>query len=352
MIFSSNNSAIYIGESVNENLLEFLDTYRKSFRVFVLLDANTDKFCFPLLSSVLHDRYDLNKIVIEPGESSKTIEVCNFIWNQLLILGAEKQDILICLGGGVVTDIGGFAASVYKRGIDFVHIPTSLMGMTDAALGGKNGVDFNDIKNSLGLISFPNATIIDTFFLKTLNDRELKNGWAEIFKHALIADINLWDLLPEKFESAIPISEIIERSIKIKLDVISQDPYENGLRKILNFGHSIGHAIESSLLKDITVLHGEAVVAGMVIETMLSVRYNLLEANLAESVINKLISFFGKIELSNDHLVSVMNFIAHDKKNANGKFNFVLLKNIGQPAWDISIDSNDIIDAYEAYINL
>ena len=124
------------------------------------------------------------------------------------------------------------------------------------------------------------------------------------------------------------------------------------MRKILNFGHTIGHAIESSLLKDTNVLHGEAVVAGMVMEMMLSVRYNLLDASLAESAINKLISFFGKIELSNDHLVSVMNFIAHDKKNANGKFNFVLLINIGQPAWDISIDSTDIIDAYEAYINL
>jgi 3-dehydroquinate synthase len=352
MISSSNNSAIYSGENAIENLLDFLDTYRKSFRVFVLLDENTNKSCFDILFSVLHQRYELHKIIIEPGEQSKSIEICKLIWNQLLFLGAEKQDVLICLGGGVVTDIGGFVASVYKRGIDFMHIPTSLMGMTDASLGGKNGIDFNEIKNVIGLISFPKATIIDPVFLKTLNDRELKNGWAEIFKHALIADSYLWDLLPEKFDKAIPISEILERSIKIKLEVISVDPFENGLRKILNFGHTIGHAIESSLLSESKVLHGEAIVAGMIMSVMLSVRYDQLKATTGESIIDKLLSFFGKIELSNDHLVSVMNFISHDKKNADGNLNFILLKNIGQPVRDISIDRSDIIDAYEAYIKL
>lgn len=352
MISSSNNSAIYSGENAIENILDFLDAYRKSFRVFVLMDINTEKFCFKKLFSVLHERYDVQKIVIEPGEHSKSIEICNLVWNQLLKLDAEKQDVLICLGGGVITDIGGFIASVYKRGIDFIHIPTSLMGMTDASIGGKNGVDFKEIKNVIGLISFPKATFIDPVFLKTLNDRELKNGWAEIFKHALIADSYLWDLLPEKFDNAIPISEILERSIKIKLEVISLDPFENGLRKILNFGHTIGHAIESSLLSESKVLHGEAIVAGMIMSVMLSVRYDQLNSTTGENIIDKLLSFFGKLDLSNDHLVSVMNFISHDKKNADGNLNFILLKNIGQPVWDMSVDRNDVIDAYEAYIKL
>lgn len=352
MIFSSNNSGVYTGENAIKNVIDVLDSYRKSFRVFILVDNNTDEYCFQILNSVLHDRYELQKIVIESGENSKSISICNFIWNKLLELGAERQDVLICLGGGVVTDIGGFVASVYKRGIDFIHIPTSLMGMTDASLGGKNGIDFNEIKNTIGLISFPRATIIDTIFLKTLNDRELKNGWAEIFKHALISDSYLWGLLPEKFNNSIPIDEIIERSIKIKLEIISQDPYENGLRKILNFGHTIGHAIESSLLSEAKILHGEAVVSGMIMGIMLSVRYDKLDPTLGENIIMKLLSFFGKIELSNDHIVSLMNFISHDKKNVNGKLNFVLLKNIGQPVWDISIDRNDIIDAYEEYIRL
>ena len=324
----SSDYSIWVGE----NSLSKLDTSTYS-RVAILVDENTKKHCLHLLPRLN------NSIIIEipAGEQYKTISTCNHIWEQLTVNNFDRNSVLINLGGGVIGDMGGFASATYKRGIDFIQIPTTLLAMADASVGGKLGVDFNGLKNQVGLYSNPKSVIINPEFLQTLPENQLKSGFAEVVKHALISDKNLW-----KEIISIPFNEmnwekIIETSINIKNKIVLSDPCEKGERKKLNFGHTFGHAVESYYLeKGTPVLHGEAVLMGILLEVEIS----LVSQEENNQIKNYILSNFS-LPFTPKKL-DLLPFLMNDKKNKVGKINFSLLTNIGNCSVDNLFSADEL----------
>ncbi|MEX8547490.1 MAG: 3-dehydroquinate synthase [Mucilaginibacter sp.] len=318
-------------------------------KVFFLVDEQTEKHCLPLLISQLQiSEYDL--IEITSGEINKTIDFCIGIWRMLIDFGADRNSLLINVGGGVITDIGGFAASTFKRGIDFVQIPTTLLAQVDASVGGKTGIDMDHLKNIIGTFAQPNAVFIDTFFLRTLPKRQLISGFAEMLKHGLISDRAYFDLLKEASPETID-PELIYHSITIKNEVVKQDPEEKGLRKILNFGHTVGHAIESySLQHDAMPLtHGEAIAIGMVCEAFLSVEKTELTAAELVEIMETLGRFYEKYTIKEVSVPALIELMKSDKKNNSGKINCSLLTQIGQCAIDCFCNEEELCRSLFAY---
>lgn len=343
-------SEIFIGEKALDLIPNWLSAHVKSKRVFVLVDDQTELACLPLFISAMHNRYEVVKISIPAGERNKTLELCAYVWNRLLDHQAVKSDIFIALGGGMITDLGGLSASLYKRGMKFVHVPTSLMGMTDAAIGGKTAVDFNNIKNALGLFSNPKAIFVDPVFLTSLPKREIANGWAEVVKHALIADNTIWDELPAD-ATAVPDFDLLLRSIAVKVLVVQEDFEEKGRRKILNFGHTVGHAIETIHLESRNVLlHGEAVVWGMLIETEISWQLKLILESEARQIQEKLLSFFNPEPLKSLNPDQLLHFLLQDKKNERDTILFSLINDIGGCTWNCEVQQDVILSAVQKFI--
>jgi 3-dehydroquinate synthase len=294
-------------------------------RVAVLVDENTRRDCWPLLEPHLD-----NPLLIEipAGEAHKNLETCQYIWSQMLEGGLDRRSVLLNLGGGVVGDMGGFCASTYKRGIDFVQIPTTLLAQVDASIGGKLGVDFQHYKNMVGLFSDPQAVFIHLPFLQTLPARELRSGYAEVIKHSLVGDAGLWGELQSHPDPAtVNWEEILPRALMVKKKIVEADPLEKGLREVLNFGHTVGHAIETwALSQGHDVLHGEAVAAGMISEVRLSHQH----VGLPEGEMNRIIAFLEKVFPppplpTEDELTLLMQ---KDKKNQGGKLRMVMLEAI------------------------
>lgn len=312
--------------------------------LFVLVDQNTRKHCLPILKKKTGFEDRLKVIEIPAGEKHKNLETCALIWEQMSSQGADRKSVLINLGGGVITDMGGFAASCFKRGIRFVNIPTTLLSMVDASVGAKTGIDLGVLKNQIGLFSSPEMVLIDQEYLKTVTAREMRSGLAEIIKYGYTFDISLWEEI-KTFES-IDLSRIIplvHKSIEIKNNVVLEDLHESGLRKTLNFGHTAGHAIESYFLessskKDLT--HGEAIAAGMVIELYYSSKTLNLPISWAKELKEFVKRFYGQIDLSSDDCDPIMDLMVFDKKNVNGKINFVLLESIQKCRIDQQISSD------------
>ncbi len=345
-------SEIFIGEKALSLIPDWLSSHVKSKRVFVLVDDQTELSCLPIFISAMQGRYEVIKIAIPAGERNKTLELCAYVWNRLLDQKAVKSDVLITLGGGMITDLGGLAASLYKRGMRFIHVPTSLMGMTDAAIGGKTAVDFNNIKNAIGLFSSPKAIFIDPIFLKTLPKREIANGWAEVVKHALIADNTIWDELPAD-ASAVPDFDLLLRSIAVKVLVVQEDFEEKGRRKILNFGHTVGHAIETIHLESRNVLlHGEAIVWGMLIESEIAKHLKLIREDEAQQIQEKLLSFFDPDPLKTMNSEQLLHFLLQDKKNERNTILFSLISDIGSCTWNCEVDKEIILLAVKKFISL
>ncbi|MBT6650611.1 MAG: 3-dehydroquinate synthase, partial [Flavobacteriales bacterium] len=281
---------------------------------------NTKQNCLPKLPQLD------NSIIIEikSGEEHKNINTCNFIWKQLTVHHFDRNSLLINLGGGVIGDMGGFCASTYKRGIDFIQIPTTLLAMVDASVGGKLGVDFNGLKNQIGLFNNPESVLIFPEFLETLPENQLKSGYAEVVKHALISDNNLWEKIISVPFNEMNWGEIIETSINIKNKIVLSDPYEKGERKKLNFGHTFGHAVESYYLeKGTPILHGEAVLMGILLEVEIS----LVSQEQNNEIKNYILSNFSLPFTPKKS--DLLPFLMNDKKNKVGKINFSLLTNIG-----------------------
>ena len=311
----SENYSVWIGE----NSLSKLDVSGYS-KIGILVDENTNEFCLPLLSKLKKSVI----IEIESGEENKHLDTCNLIWKELTKNCFDRDSLLINLGGGVIGDMGGFCASTYKRGIDFIQIPTSLLAMVDASVGGKLGIDFNGLKNQVGLFSNPKLVIINPKFLETLAENELKSGFAEVVKHALIRDKNLWNYLKNNPFQDLDWEEIIESSVQIKNKIVMSDPKEKGERKKLNFGHTFGHAIESYYLqKGTPILHGEAIFMGIILESEIS-SLSVLEKNDIKNYILSNFSLPYTPSKSN-----LLNFLRNDKKNFEEKINFSLLEGIG-----------------------
>jgi 3-dehydroquinate synthase len=345
---------IYIGNDAVHELNSFLSAGKYS-SLFILVDENTKRHC---LKKLLISNYQVSIIQIKSGEKNKNIRTCEKIWNELSKQNADRKSLLINLGGGVITDIGGFAASVYKRGIDFIHIPTTLLSQADASVGGKTGIDFNEYKNQVGTFAFPKAVFILPSFLKTLDKRQLLSGFAEVIKHALIADETYWKkisttslLLWEKGARDEVWEEIISRSIQIKNEIVSKDPYENGLRKTLNFGHTIGHAIESASLKKDKkpLLHGEAITIGIICEAYLSRKY----CGMPSKEMNEISSFILSVLDPKPVKYPIKTLIAmmkQDKKNRDSEINFTLLSSIGKAEINNSC-TEDLIEESVKYFN-
>jgi 3-dehydroquinate synthase len=299
---------------------------------FILCDNNTNEHCVRFLLETIPSLNEVPIIEIPEGEESKSLEIVAQLYEELLHHNADRQSLLLNVGGGVISDLGGFVASTYKRGIDFINIPTTVMAQVDAAMGGKCGIDLMGVKNAVGLFSWPKSVLVFTGFLNTLPEKELKSGFAEMLKHALIADAEYWEALSHvNAHEASHIAVFVKRSNEIKSDITKQDPNEHSVRKKLNYGHTFGHAIESFFLsKSEPITHGNAVAWGMVFENRIAVKLGILGTSLAQTIETRILDIFEPLPSFNEEETEIVfQFLLNDKKNTKGLFHFSLIQNIG-----------------------
>jgi 3-dehydroquinate synthase len=318
-------------------------------QIVVLADRHTQSLCYPLVKDALPPH---SLFAIQPGEEHKTLATCTQIWEFLTNQAIDRHGLVVIIGGGVLGDMGGFCAATYKRGIDFLLLPTTLLAQVDASIGGKLGIDFAHLKNHIGVFKEPRCTLISPAFLGTLPERELRSGFAEIIKHALIANATLWENLANEPDwrnhNWLP---LVRTSVEIKHRVVAQDPTERGLRKVLNFGHTVGHAIESAALETgDSLLHGEAIAIGMICEAFLSSEKGLLPKTSTETISRYLLSVYPKVALPQRS--RVLELIQQDKKNKGKKTLAALLKGIGQAVWDVEISEAEVVGSMDYYQRL
>ena len=320
--------------------------------VFILVDENTARDCLPIfIERAGLDSGDYEVLEIRSGEVHKNLDTCVGLWQALSDRGADRKSLLINLGGGVLTDLGGFVASAFKRGISFVNVPTSLLAMVDASIGGKTGVDLGPLKNQIGVINQPEMVLIMTDFLHTLDARQRQSGFAEMLKHGLINSRPYWDTL-KNIGTLETIDRYIFDSVQIKNQVVLQDPEEKDLRKVLNYGHTLGHAIESYFLGNPErpdLLHGEAIAIGMVLEAYLSFRLCGLDEGTLADIRNTFQRYFPKVSIPAEEEKQILSLLQFDKKNSHGRINFVLLKEIGEPVIDVQVPAEIFADAFRYY---
>lgn len=341
----TNLNSVWYGDEAFEKLGSLLSNHHFS-RVFFLVDENTHDQCLPYLLQSLPELKDYEVLEVEPGEDSKSPEILFQLWMALSDLMADRHSLLINVGGGMITDLGGFLAGTYMRGISFVNVPTSLLSMVDASTGGKTGINLNHLKNRVGLFVNPEFTAIIPEFLETLPARERRSGFAEMLKHGLIADRDYWkELVRFDIQADIPAEEMIRRSVEIKQSFVKRDFRESGIRKALNFGHTIGHAIETSSLETASpLMHGEAIALGMMVELQLSENYTALDPQQAKVCMEKLRSIYSdvKVDFDVNHLINLMY---SDKKNKNSEIRFSLLSKIGEAVVDVAVPEAGIREA-------
>ena len=317
-------------------------------RVFVLVDDNTAEFC---LSKVDLSEFNPCVIKIEAGDDLKSIDTAVDIWNVLVDNGATRSSLLINLGGGMVTDLGGFAAATFKRGMRFVNVPTTLLGVVDAATGGKTGVNFRGLKNEIGVFAKPEKVLIDTRFFETLDFKNRLSGYAEMVKHALIADSILleqtlaYDL--DEFDGG-RLSLLLKQNLDIKDSIVERDPNEKGQRKALNFGHTVGHAFESlSYEVDAPMLHGFAVMWGMVAELYLS----FVKLKFDKAIVSQILAFakeyYGAFPYTCKQYDRLYELMTHDKKNSGGVINFTLLAGVGDVRINQNVTKEEVFEALD-----
>jgi 3-dehydroquinate synthase len=342
---------VYFENSLDE-LVKFVERGNYS-RFFVLTDENTGVHCLPLLQAKFGPDAKFDIIEINSGEESKDIDFCIGVWKMLIDFGADRQSLLINLGGGVVSDLGGFAASTFKRGIDFVHVPTTLLSQVDASVGGKTGIDIDSIKNIIGTFTQPKAVFIEYDFIETLPPRQILSGLAEMLKHGLIADAAYWEMLKNS-DLTKPGPDLIYLSIAIKNRIVIEDPHERGIRKCLNFGHTIGHAVETySLLNDKKPLsHGEAIVVGMICEAYLAKQKVGLKPEELQDITETFGRLYPRYDLREEFDDTLYELMLKDKKNVNGKINCTLLTHIGMCSIDHICTREELFEALAYYRGL
>ena len=316
-------------------------------KVFILTDENVAPFWLPEVAHWLHCDSAVD-IVIKAGEQHKNLQTVQKIWKALMKHQADRNALLINLGGGIITDLGGFAASTYKRGIKFINIPTTLLAMVDAAIGGKTGIDFGGVKNQIGTFAEAEEVVIAPIFLETLPERELFSGLAEMLKYGFIVDSKLLEINLENYR------KFITRAGEIKREIVAQDPTEKGLRRILNFGHTLGHAIESHCLTtDYPLLHGEAVALGMLGALWLSVKQLGLDESVLQNFENQLPMLLSEAQfsLSEADIDPILGYLVHDKKNKGEKPQFVLIEAVGKPIWDLEVETKLVKESLQYILN-
>ncbi len=347
---NATNYTVFFNENGYKNLNSFLNSKNYS-KLFILTDENTNEHCLPSLLPQLATEIPIEIIEIEPGESEKNIATCVEIWSILSDLGADRKSVLLNLGGGVITDMGGFIAATFKRGIDFINVPTTLLSMVDASIGGKNGVDLGVLKNQIGTFTTPKLVVVDTSYLATLPQRELLSGLAEMLKHGLIFDKMYWQKFSDiKNINFTEFDQLIYRSIEIKNQIVTQDPNELGIRKSLNFGHTLGHAIESFFLTTKNpLLHGEAIAIGMLMEAFISKEKKLLSDEEFDEIKTIIASIYDTVNIDAAAQKRSIEMLIHDKKNEFGNVQFTLLNSIGGFEINQSADNEVIEKSFLAY---
>ncbi|WP_031428613.1 3-dehydroquinate synthase [Flavimarina sp. Hel_I_48] len=333
---------------LNEHLLT-----SKYSTLFILVDSNTHEHCLAHFLSNLETGVTIEIIEIDAGEDFKNIETCSGVWAALSELNGDRKSLMINVGGGVVTDLGGFVACTFKRGIDYVNVPTSLLAMVDASVGGKTGVDLGTLKNQIGVISNPKMVLVDPWFLGSLSLMELRSGYAEMLKHGLIADYSYWlDLNTNRYDNLDSVSQLIERSIEIKNSIVLEDPREHNVRKTLNYGHTLGHAIESYFMEkgsNHRLLHGEAIAIGMILASFISKEISGLPNEQLNEITKGILQYYDKVTFTQEDIEAILELLIYDKKNSHGQIYFVLLKKIGEPLTDQKVTNDTIYGAFDFY---
>jgi 3-dehydroquinate synthase len=348
----ANNYPVHFNEIGYEKLNQHLKENKYS-NLFIIADTNTNTYCLPKLLPQLETDLTIEIIEFDAGEINKNIETCIGIWNVLTELGADRKSLVINIGGGVVTDLGGFVASTFKRGVDFIHIPTTLLSMVDASVGGKNGVDLGNLKNQIGVINTPKMVLIDTQYLETVPQNEMRSGLAEMLKHGLIFDKTYWEsFLDIKSINFDDLDTLIHRSVEIKNVIVMQDPTEKNIRKSLNFGHTLGHAIESYFLENenkTTLLHGEAIAVGMILESYISLHKKLISEAEYDQIKITLKSIYDDVVFEENDIDPIIELLIHDKKNEYGMIQFALIEGIGKIKINQSVENELILKAFQDY---
>ena len=320
-------------------------------RLFVVCDTHTRDLCLPLLSG-LACMSGSTVITIGAGDEQKTLDTVQQVWSQLQQHGATRHSLVVNLGGGMVTDLGGFAVSTFKRGLHFINIPTTLLAMVDASVGGKTGFNYGGLKNEIGVFRNADAVIIDTAFLRTLDAENLLSGYAEMLKHGLIATDDMLSRLL-RFDIEQPqlaeLGRMVQESVGVKQRIVDEDPLEQGLRKALNLGHTVGHAFESLALQRRPVLHGYAVAWGLVCELYLSVAKTGFPADRMRQVVNFVLQHYGRMPITCGDYPTLLELMTHDKKNTAGTINFTLLSGVGQLALNQTATRQEIEEALDFY---
>mgnify|MGYP006140019045 FL=1 len=348
----ANNYPVHFNEKGYEALNSHLKATKYS-NLFIITDSNTNEYCLHKLLPYIETDLTIEIIEFEAGEINKNIDTCIEIWKVLTELGADRKSLIINLGGGVVTDLGGFVASTFKRGVDFINIPTTLLSMVDASVGGKTGVDLGNLKNQIGVINVPTMVLIDTQYLETVPQNELRSGLAEMLKHGLIFDKNYWEQFLDI--STIDFSDLdllIHRSVVIKNEIVMQDPTEKNIRKSLNFGHTLGHAIESYFLENenkTTLLHGEAIAVGMILESFISWQKKLITEIEYRQIKLAINAIYEAVQIDENDLQPIMDLLIHDKKNEFGTIQFALIDGIGSIKINQLVENELILSAFEDY---
>lgn len=343
------NNNVIVTNDINQELGNFLkeSDYQK---IAVIVDENTEAHCLPKVIESIGEHWLLK---ISSGETNKTISTCEQLWNALTEASFSRRDLVINLGGGVIGDMGGFVASTYKRGIDFINLPTTLLSQVDASIGGKLGIDFNGFKNHIGIFREPTKVIVYPPFIDTLSRRELYSGFAEVIKHGLIKDAAYWNGITTKEFDDYDWLQIINHSIEIKSEVVDNDPYEEGERKILNFGHTIGHAIETYFLETPQrLLHGEAIAVGMICEAFLSNKFAGLTENQLIEISNFIIKTYDLQKIDTQLFEDIISLTLQDKKNHAGLVNYSLLREVGECGFDYQVPGQLVLDSLFYYNKL
>lgn len=340
---------VEIGPLTDSSLQQLLDEKYKLARKVIFVDENTHDHCLDFLLTAFPSLEDAEVMLLPAGEENKVLEICVQVWAAMSEYNIGRQDLVLNVGGGVVTDMGGFIASVYKRGIPFVNIPTSLLGMVDAALGGKTGIDLHSYKNQLGTFTNPDAVFIDSGFLNSLPEKELVSGFAEMIKHALITSRDHWEIIshldPVRLLESHHFEELIAVSVVMKSTIVNQDVKETGVRKVLNFGHTIGHAIEGFFLESNPISHGHAVALGIMAESYISFKRGLLTDRELLEITTCLSQLYDHLPMNDADKTAMIVLMHNDKKNSEGKIKCVLLEGIGQASYDNEISEEEAREA-------
>jgi len=355
-ILRAESYPIVVGEDIFEEIQTHLrEPEMRDSRFIILVDENTRNLCLPMLTAKLEQLKDCAVMEVPGGEDHKNIQTCVEIWQNLIHLKADKGTVLVNIGGGVLTDMAGFIAATFRRGIRFINFPTTLVGQIDAAFGGKVGVNLGGLKNQIGVFADPAAVYIYPLFLKTLPAKEKLSGFAEVVKYALIMDQHFWKLLKNVNFAQINLwDDIIYRSVEIKNRIVKNDPYEKRLRKRLNFGHTIGQAFETIALgkQDATMSHGTGVAMGIICETFLSCRMKGLQWEIMEEIASYMLENFPYYPLDEQDVERILKVLQQDKKNAGDAINFTLLPSLGHALIDQYCTPEDILSCLQFYREL